>query len=671
LKIDAQVKATEFFKAKELEVHALLASADGGLFVATSPDGKVYRVDAAGAATVYFDPDDKYIWSLATDAQGRLYVGTGEKGVIYRVGSAGKSEIFCKTETKHVTSLAFGRSGEFFASTDSPGRVLRIDAAGRFFALLDSSFKEMRALRIGADGSIYAAAVGGKASGGDDRPSVPPVIDAPKPAAGVAVSTDVTFTIADMSPSVSPVGSPASRATDKSSVKGAVYRIDPDGNADTMWESKDDAPFDITLETDGAVTIATGNGGKLYRVAGDPAHTTLLARLPGQQITAMLVMGSARYCATSNPAKIVLLPGARANEGTYLSEVKDAGMVATWGTLSWRGLASGAGRLQMYTRTGNTNAPDESWTPWAGPYTAADGDAVKNASARYLQWKAVISATPTEKDSPALVSVKVGYRQRNARPHVTSISVMPPGVVYQKPYPTGEADIAGFGESQADAKVPVYSLPLGSAPPPSPESGPSLGRRIYQKGLQAFTWKADDANDDRLVYDVFYRRVESAMWVPMPLRRQSSEQLVTWDTTAVPDGTYQIKVVASDQPDNSRGQQLTAALESEAFDVDNTPPTIAVTKLSRDASLAQIVIEVRDTQSAVERVEYSVNAGPWQPLFAVDGIGDSRQSRYALSVDAGMLGRVVVRASDAMNNIGTFTVERPDAPAAKAGAPIR
>jgi len=657
-RIDARGNVTEFFKAKELEVHAILVAPDGALLVGTSPDGKVYRVDAAGHAMVYFDPDDKYIWSLALDGQGRLYVGTGDKGLIYRVTAPGKGEVFYRTQTKHVTSLVFDRGGQLLASTDSPGRVLRIDPAGRAFALVDSPFRELRALRVAADGAVYVAAVNGKTPEGDARlPSVP-AADVPKTPAGGSVSTEImSFTVTDSPTVTSQPGSSADRRQDKAASKGAVYRIDKDGGSEIIWESKDDIPFDLCVEDGGAVTVATGNTGKLFRVAGNPARTTLITRLGGKQVTSMLAVGHTRYYATSNPAKIYALAGDRAAEGTYLSDVKDAGMVAAWGTLSWRAETSGSARVQMYTRSGNTSAADDTWSAWSGPYARPDGDAVQNPAARYLQWKAVLSAAPADKQGPSLALVKVGYQQRNARPRVTSISVLPPGMVYQRPFPTGEPEIAGLADSTADARIPIYALPLGTVPPPTPDAGPALGRKIYQKGLQAFTWKADDENDDRLNYDVFYRRVESAGW--MPLRRETSDQMLTWDTTSVPDGTYIIRVVASDQPGNPQGQALSGALESDGVDVDNSPPSISVVSVSRDGAKATVVIEVRDSHSPVDRVEYSVDASRWQTLAPTDGIGDSRQARYTLRVDAAAVGRIVVRASDALNNMVTLKVEPP------------
>ena len=533
--------------------------------------------------------------------------------------------------------------------------MLRIDPAGKAFALVDSPFRELRAIRVTPDGTVYAAAVNGKSAGGDDRGPSAQITDAPKAPSGGSVSTEImSITVVDSPTVTGQPGSAAPRTADKATTKGAVYRFDRDGGAEIIWESKDDVPYDIGVDA-GGVTIATGNGGKLFRVTGDPVRTTLVARLGGQQITSMLAAGQARYYATSNPAKIFAASDDRATEGRYVSEVKDAGLAATWGTLSWRALAGGGTSVQMYARSGNTSAPDDTWSSWTGPYARPDGDAVQVPAARYFQWKAVLSATAMDKEGPSLSSVRIGYQQRNVRPRVTSISVLPPGMVFQRPFQTGEPDIIGLGDAPADARIPIYSLPLGSAPPPTPEAGPALGRRIYQKGLQAVTWKADDDNDDRLSYDAFYRRVESTEW--RPLRRATSEQVLTWDTTSVADGTYVIKVVASDEPDHPRGQALTGALESDAFDIDNAPPAVTIVSLTRDGAMAIVVIDVRDSQSAIDRVEYAVDAGPWRTLVPVDGIGDSRRGRYSLKIDAGVLGRTVIRASDALNNRATVTVE--------------
>src|SRR5262245_27170572 len=137
LKIDASGKATTYFDAAELEIHALALAADGTLYAASSPEGRIYKIDKSGKAAPFFDPDDKYIWSLALDQSGNLYAGTGEKGLIYKITPDGKGAPFYNTKTTHVISLAFQPDGQLLAGTESPGRVFRIDRTGKAFLALD------------------------------------------------------------------------------------------------------------------------------------------------------------------------------------------------------------------------------------------------------------------------------------------------------------------------------------------------------------------------------------------------------------------------------------------------------------------------------------------------------------------------------------------------------
>src|SRR5204862_997298 len=126
-------------------------------------------------------------------------------------------------------------------------------------------------------------------------------------------------------------------------------------------------------------------------------------------------------------------------------------------------------------------------------------------NARYLQWKAVLkraqgsqgsqAAQGAQGPEPVLTSVTAAYLPRNLRPMVTSITVHPPGTVFQRPFSTGELEIAGFEENTSDGRSPSQpGQSAGSTPQPS---APALGRKVYQKGLQTFVWKADDENDDR------------------------------------------------------------------------------------------------------------------------------------------------------------------------------
>ena len=65
LKIAPRRPDVDLLRRAEMEVHALAPAPGGGLYVATSPDGKIYQVAADGTSKTFFDPDDKYIWALA------------------------------------------------------------------------------------------------------------------------------------------------------------------------------------------------------------------------------------------------------------------------------------------------------------------------------------------------------------------------------------------------------------------------------------------------------------------------------------------------------------------------------------------------------------------------------------------------------------------------------
>jgi len=653
LKIGRDGKTSNFFDAAEMEVHALALAPGGGLYVGTSPDGRIYHVSADGTSKPFYDPDDKYIWAMVTAPDGSVYAATGEKGNIYKIAPDGKGSLFYKTNTTNVVTLALDKSGNLLAGTESPGRIFRISRDGKAFVLLDSPFKEIHAIRIADDGTIYAAAFSGT-PGGEDR-SAPSINapSAPEPRAPVpSVSAEITaITVVDASSS--PSGGATSSNGRSRNPKGAIYRIRPDGLWDTLWEAADDWPFDLLIESGGSLLVGTGKEGKMFRLSGDPARATLVARAAARQVTALIRDGSGRIvAATSNPGKVFTLASTRASLGTYDSDIRDAGTVATWGAIRWRAAAK-PGEVEVFTRTGNTATPDETWSPWSKAYTAEAGEKITSPNARYLQWRSVLKATAGAQ-GPILTSVTTAYLPRNLRPVVSSITVHPPGTVFQRPFSTGELEIAGFEDNTSDGRSP--SQPNTSSASSSTPPAPALGRKVYQKGLQTFVWKADDDNDDRLQYDVFYRREGETAW--KPLKRGLWDAIVVWDTTSVPDGTYYVKVVASDAPSNSPATALVGEFESVSFDIDNTPPNVEVQSATRSGSRVNVKFVVRDEQSAVQRVEYSLDASKWQTAFPVDGIPDSRREDFDVVVEeAAAAQSIIIRVTDAMNNVATAVAE--------------
>jgi len=141
------------------------------------------------------------------------------------------------------------------------------------------------------------------------------------------------------------------------------------------------------------------------------------------------------------------------------------------------------------------------------------------------------------------------------------------------------------------------------------------------------------------------------------LKRGIWDPILTWDTTSVPDGTYTVKVVASDAPTNAPGLALSGERESGSFEVDNTPPVIAF-EAPAEGTRNRVRFTVRDAGSSVQRVEYSLDASRWRVVYPLDGMADSPAEQYEITVDPGVEADVIVRATDALNNVATATTSK-------------
>ncbi|MPY87223.1 MAG: hypothetical protein GEU99_04815 [Luteitalea sp.] len=643
LEVTKDGKQAVLFDSQELQVHAVASARDGTLFVGTSPDGQVYRIKDEKDKAPFYDPPDKYIWALAVAADGTVYAATGDKGRIYRITPKGEGSLFYDTKTTHVTSLAVDEQGRVLAATASPGRVYRIDTSRKAFVLLESPFKQVQAIRLGRDGVVYATAMDPSGKSTSTSEPEPKAETSATEQQVPAVTTDIVVTgVGEV-----PVGQRTEQEKPEptappAAARGAVYRIGSDDVWSTVWESESDLPYDLYEEASGTLLVATGNEGKIYRLAGDPVRTALVARASAEQVTRIASTRDAVYFATANPGKILRMATARATEGTFTSEVRDAETVARWGTIRWRAQTPERTRVELATRTGNTSTADATWSEWSSPYTNATGSTIESPPARYIQWRARLTGSASA--SPVLTSVTTTYLPRNQRPEITSLTVHPPGVVFQRPFAVNDTELAGLPREPAGQRAAAASIA-------ETDGGTSvLGRKLYHKGLQTFAWEGRDNDDDPLLYELYFRRADERSWTP--IERHKTDTFFTWDTSSVADGTYVARLVVSDQGANPPGAALTSERESVPFEIDNTPPTIERDpKASDDARTLSLI--VRDGHSPIQRVEYSVDALTWREAFPADGIADGPAERYTIRFDTPGPTRVIVRASDTMANIAT------------------
>ena len=172
---------------------------------------------------------------------------------------------------------------------------------------------------------------------------------------------------------------------------------------------------------------------------------------------------------------------------------------------------------------------------------------------------------------------------------------------------------------------------------------------MFQKGLQTIAWKAEDADTDRLSYTLHFRREGETAW--RPLRTELNDTIFVWDTSAVADGRYVLRVSATDGPSNAVDRTLVGERISDPIDIDNTPPAVT-TEITRQGGTSRLVVRVRDVTSPILKLEYSLAGGPWQLVYPADGLADSPEERYEIPLanDADAA-RIMLRATDLLQNV--------------------
>jgi hypothetical protein len=631
LVIDAAGKSKTLAELPGMEIHALAIDRKDRIFAATSPDGKIYRIGTDGKSEMVYDPKAKYIWGLAFDSKGNLFVATGDGGEIHRITPDGKGSVFFRTEETHARSIAVDAKDNVIVGTEPGGLIIRISPAGEGFVLYQAGKREITSVAIAKDGAIYAAAVGNKA-GGPSAPSppqlpVPAVPATPLPSGGARVAA---------SGSNPP---PPVAAAPPISGGSELYRIDAENFPRKVWTHPQDVVYTIAFDAQGHPIVGTGNKGKIYLIDSEIVSTLLVNALP-TQITGLLSGAKGKlYAATGNIGSIYQIGPGLESQGTYESDPYDVGFFSYWGRLIAKGTANG-GKTTFETRSGNLDRPLKNWSPWTAVDTAG-ASRVASPSARFLQYRATLTAG-NNGPSPELTEVEIAYMAKNIAPILEDIEVTPAN--YKFPQPSNPLTPA------------VQSLTL---PPMGRHRRQSNGASVesqssqtlqYAKGQVGARWLAIDPNGDSMIYKVELRGINESEW--KPLRDKVKEKYLSWDSTAFPDGSYKLRLTASDAPDNPPGQALTNQIESDTFMIDNTPPQITGLTGSRSGNQIAVRWKAKDALSVIDQAEYSLDGGEWTVVEPTSRLSDALELDYALTLNNISPGEhtVAVRVSDEFDN---------------------
>jgi hypothetical protein len=592
-------RASVFAETRESAVSALVVDKAGTIFAATTSN-KIYRVSSGRADVAATLTGVESVLALVADPRtGALYAGTGSEGKVMRIEPGGASSVYYKVEEPFVVSLAVADDGAVYAGTSGKGVLYRIAAPGRATVVYDFRTQDVHAE------DVHAVAVG---------PNHVVWAIANESASGSSESTESSSSSRRATSGRAAPG-PSTAGRTKPG-KGSLWKFDAQGRPERVMHHDEFHYVSLALDDGGAPFVGTGAEGRVYTV--DDAHrVSLVADSDERQIGALHVAGRVRFALGSDPVSFHRLLSIGGADAVWTSKALDAGLRARFGHLRY----SATGTVEVSTRSGDTQSPDATWSAWSPP--VATGGAMASPPGRFVQVRARM------RDPAATIAdVTLAFVTENLRAVVTEVAA------HQK------------GAHEKDKE----GVPSSGGEPPRHDA------------VIHVTWKVDNPDNDELRYRVQFRREGQSRW----LDATTPDDVLTkseldWDTSALPEGKYRVRVDASDELANPPTDTTRFALETPPVPIDNTPPVFrSLTMQGR-----RLRADVADGLGPIARVEATVDGRlVWRPLPPADGIFDTANETVDTDVTPLLPPGpgphlVTVRAYDAAGNFVVGEVEAP------------
>ena len=619
-------KSEVWFQAPEMDVTCLALDRKGVLYASTSPNGRIYKITGSGKGEEFFNPAEKYIWDLLFLDSGELWAAVGESGGIYQISPLGEGRMFFKAAENHILCLEKTAREDVIAGSGGNGLVYKITPEGRASVLFETPYEEVRSLAMDREGLIYAAASGTPTRSKQDA----------GPAAPVRLDAEVSITVSASSGD----GRTASAAVPAAKDGGALYRLTGDGVAKRLWSSDDEMIYTLLWrEDEKKVLFGTGGKGRIYSVDKEE-RVALLLQQSSEQVYQLAPLDSKIYVLSNNPCYFGLLLTEQRFAGEYTGPVLDARTLASWGRIVWDATVAAGASVQFQSRSGNTSEPNAMWSDWSPLYGKTE-EQILSPRARFLQVKALLRVQ-IGRASPVLDRVTVFYLQSNIAPSVARPEFLRPNEVYLK-LPDPDDVILGVERNLPEAPAKKDELRIGLPT-----------RKAERKGFQTVVWDAADENGDTLRYGLAMKKDGESEW--RVLEEGLTETIYAFDTLSFPDGTYLLKLTASDAPSNPLGLELKSERTSPPLVIDNSLPAVKNFTAVRNGAALDVSFQAEDAYSYIEEAKVLVRPGEWRVVFPVDGIADSRSESFKFSVKLppGAENQVTVRVRDSYGNVGVF-----------------
>lgn len=595
----AEPKVKQLAELPGVVVTSMVTLKNGDVLAATLPGGDIHRIDKKGKVETFATLSVDSIWDMQVH-KGRLLVATGGKGELHSLSLDGKDDkVVLDVSERHLLSVA-ATGDTIFAGSSPAAKLYQVTDDVEGILAHDFSGTELHDIAFTDRGLVAAV------NDFSDR--------------GINTLKNLTSQLNRTSLTAPPPSSPTSSASEPKA-SAEIWYVDLGTKMDTAraseaawerWLDKDRQYFTglTTVDKGKSVLVSSSRAGKLYRLRGRRDVATI-GDLEERQATSICSLSDQRVLATTGDGAAVYgLQSVPASKSLYFSEVLDAKQPADFGTLEVRG----SGKLTVRARSGPSEDPDETrWTAWKPVKLTRDGASRRGTidvpHRRYLQLEVSLDDADAE-----LRDFKIFYAPENLPPLLKEVAVRGPSF-----------DAEDEDEPDAEATI---------------------------------AWKADARDEDDLIYQVRLREQGDKDWTRLDEDGTTKKEL-SLDLTTVPDGVYEVEVVASDEPSNGTDRAETDELISAPFVVDRTRPKVDSVKAGNNRSVTGVA---RDDAGLIHDVAFAIDGGEFRPASATDGIYDESSESFELTLPDDLRPgrhRLVIRARDNHGNIASaaLTVE--------------
>jgi len=620
----------------DLFVWDIVRTADGTIYAATGVRGKIYRITPDGEAALFYKTDGHAARALAAGKNGLLYAAASPEGTLLAIDKKGKAVKIATLKTSYIWDMVLDNRGGAYLATGNPARIVYVNLKNGSKKIVHSSRKESHFLCLGLDkagtlyfgssglGALYKKIQGKKTrliyDSYEDEISCLQIAQDGRVFFGTASQKrrrpSSNFNYSDALEFREPEQPVIRRKLRKKKLplKNSVYMLSTRDKISRLMTLNKASVFSLALRPDGSLLIGTGDYGVVYRMSRKGERSRFL-RLQEDQILCLTTIGDSIYAGTGNDGKIFALKKGPLQKGAYTSRILDCHSSVRWGTIEVIREEPAGTRVELETRTGNSETADSSWSEWSRAPLRDGGFRITSPGARYIQYRVTLTSR-SNGSTPVVQSIRIPFLRQNRAPSI------------------GRVDYKAGGSSRLKKK-----------------------KKRISANRPMLLWTASDDDRDTLRFAVYFRFNNDPYW--RLLKSGLQKKKFIFNKALLPDGWYRFKVVASDHQSNTAETYLKGSKSTGKILFDQSKPQFSRVKAEVTRSGIIISGKIKDALSPLTMLRYSINARSWQYASPVDSVFDSKTESFRIVIkrkknlhliDGNNL--IILRAADKSKNWG-------------------